>query len=213
MSKSHENTYQSMWIVTLFSKTWTKGHWPLDDLWTHVCWGHIYVTLPKDHCVQVPWKYITVCGYSDQFYKIPHTADYVQNEWSHMVSFWTQFRQDKNGSMFRDFLLKISGTLKVEGVQVCNSPEFEVRKLVFFWLPPKDLVVIESENFFGKSPPKTFRPQRHFKKPFSSALRHSLPTKFPFQKYAVGHTLTFFSKFFWNFPSMETSNFLPNNQQ
>ena len=27
--------------VTLFSKTWTKGHWPLDDFWTHVCWGHM----------------------------------------------------------------------------------------------------------------------------------------------------------------------------
>ena len=24
----------------LFSpKTWTKGHWPLDDLWPHICWG------------------------------------------------------------------------------------------------------------------------------------------------------------------------------
>ena len=33
-----------------FQKTWTKGHWPLDDLWPQVCWGHI---------VQVPWKYIT----------------------------------------------------------------------------------------------------------------------------------------------------------
>ena len=27
------------------------------------------VTLPKDHCVQVPWKYIKVCGYSDPFGK------------------------------------------------------------------------------------------------------------------------------------------------
>ena len=27
------------------------------------------VTLPKDHCVQVPWKYIKVCGYSDPFCK------------------------------------------------------------------------------------------------------------------------------------------------
>ena len=26
-----------------------------------------YVTLPKDHCVQVTWEYINVCGYSDQF--------------------------------------------------------------------------------------------------------------------------------------------------
>ena len=28
-----------------------------------------YVTLPKDHCIQVPWKYIKVCGYSDPFFK------------------------------------------------------------------------------------------------------------------------------------------------
>ena len=27
------------------------------------------VTQPKDHCVQVPWKYIKVCGYSDLFCK------------------------------------------------------------------------------------------------------------------------------------------------
>ena len=27
------------------------------------------VTLPKDHCVQVPWEYIKVCGYSDLFLK------------------------------------------------------------------------------------------------------------------------------------------------
>ena len=26
------------------------------------------VTAPKDH-VQVPWDYITVCGYSDPFFK------------------------------------------------------------------------------------------------------------------------------------------------
>ena len=27
------------------------------------------VTLPKDHCVQVPWKYIKVCAYNDLFCK------------------------------------------------------------------------------------------------------------------------------------------------
>ena len=34
---------QSMWIQWpfFFSKTWTKGHWPLDDLWPQVCWGHM----------------------------------------------------------------------------------------------------------------------------------------------------------------------------
>ena len=28
------------------------------------------VTLAKDHCIQVPWKYIKVCGYSVYFLKI-----------------------------------------------------------------------------------------------------------------------------------------------
>ena len=35
------------------------------------------VTLPKDHCVQVPWEYINVCGYSDEFCKLPHTYTHI----------------------------------------------------------------------------------------------------------------------------------------
>ena len=68
------------------------------------------VTLPKDHCVQVPWQYINVCGYSDQFCKIPHTYTYYIHTTyihthttyrmsDHIVSYWTQFRRDKNGSV------------------------------------------------------------------------------------------------------------------
>ena len=63
------------------------------------------VTLPKDHCVQVRWEYINVCGYSDQFCKLPHTYTYyilhtyyVHTTYrisDHIVSFWTTFRQDK----------------------------------------------------------------------------------------------------------------------
>ena len=33
VSKSHENTSKYVDTVTLFAKTWTKGQWPLDDLW------------------------------------------------------------------------------------------------------------------------------------------------------------------------------------
>ena len=39
VAKSHENTSKYVDTVTLFAKTWSKGHWPLDDLWTHICWG------------------------------------------------------------------------------------------------------------------------------------------------------------------------------
>ena len=116
VSKSHENTSKYVDTVTFFAKTWSKGHWPLGDLWPHICWGHMCdstqgslcpspmkihqsmwiqwpflqkktwtkghwpymtfdptsvevtcVTLPKDHCVQVPWKSIKVCGYSEPF--------------------------------------------------------------------------------------------------------------------------------------------------
>ena len=66
---SPEHTWKYVDTVIFFAKTWTKGHLPLDDLWPHICWGLKCVTLPKDHCVQVPWKYIKVCGYSDFFCK------------------------------------------------------------------------------------------------------------------------------------------------
>ena len=33
---------QSTWIQwPFFSKAWIKCHWPLDDLWPQVCWGHM----------------------------------------------------------------------------------------------------------------------------------------------------------------------------
>ena len=33
---------KSMWIQWLFfEKLEPKGHWPLDDLWSQVCWGHM----------------------------------------------------------------------------------------------------------------------------------------------------------------------------
>ena len=146
VSKSPENTSKYVDTVTFFAKkTWTKGHWPLDDLWPHICWGNMCdstqgslcpspmkihqsmwiqwtfllklepkvidpymtfdptsvevtcVTLPKDHCVQVPWEYINVCGYSDQFCKNYHIHTHTTYSiGDHIVSFWTTFRRDKN---------------------------------------------------------------------------------------------------------------------
>ena len=49
-------------------KTWTKGHWPLDNLWPHICWGHMYDSTQGLLCLS-PMKYIKVCGYSDPFCK------------------------------------------------------------------------------------------------------------------------------------------------
>ena len=154
-----------MWIHwPFFPKTWTKGHWPLDDLWPHVCFT--CVTLPKDHCVQVPWEYINVCGYSDQFCKLPHTyihyhihthTTYRMSD--HIVSYWTQFRRDKKRNLVlvnkdayqRETLTKwpvwlplISPTGdKLTGTQLDNHPRNQ--GLLFDLLTPaivvwKDLV-------------------------------------------------------------------------
>ena len=55
VSKSHENTSKYVHTVTFFAKkTWTKGHWPLDDLWPHICWGqHVWfyprIIVSKSH--------------------------------------------------------------------------------------------------------------------------------------------------------------------
>ena len=44
------------------------------------------VTLPKDHCVQVPWEYINVCGYSDQFCKkLPRTYTYILHTYTYYI--------------------------------------------------------------------------------------------------------------------------------
>ena len=59
-----------MWIQwPFFAKTWTKGHWPLDDLWPHICWGLMWDSTQGSLCPSPPWKYIKVCGYSDLFCK------------------------------------------------------------------------------------------------------------------------------------------------
>ena len=41
VSKSHENMSKYVDTVTFSSKTWTKGHWLLNNLWPQVCWGHM----------------------------------------------------------------------------------------------------------------------------------------------------------------------------
>ena len=62
-------SYQcNMRFDPISAKTWNQRsltpRWPLTPFFEVIC-----VTLPKDHCNQVPWKFIKVCGYSDPFLK------------------------------------------------------------------------------------------------------------------------------------------------
>ena len=51
------------------------------------------VTLPKDHCVQVPWEYINVCGYSDKFCKIYHIHTHTTYRISDHISLFLKYVQ------------------------------------------------------------------------------------------------------------------------
>ena len=101
--------HQSMWIHwPFFPKTWTKGHWPLDDLWPHVCWGHMCDStqgslcpspMTIHQCMWIQWSILQNTTYIHilHTYYILHTTYRMSD---HIVSYWTQFRRDKNkGSM------------------------------------------------------------------------------------------------------------------
>ena len=100
--------HQSMWIHwSFFPKTWTKGHWPLHDLWppcllrSHV-WLYPRIIVSKSH--DNTSMYVdTVINFANYHihthttyihtYYILHTTYRMSD---HIVSYWTQFRRDKN---------------------------------------------------------------------------------------------------------------------
>ena len=118
------------------------------------------VTLPKDHCVQVPWEYINVCGYSDQFCKLPHTYTYyiyyihtyihttyyVQNEWSHSLLLNSVQARQKSWTLCRMLLVNLllgeyglqmewhNGLFQVKSTHPCKrfTITFFITRSVFF---------------------------------------------------------------------------------
>ena len=107
VSKSHENTSKDVDTVNLFAETWTKGHWPLDDLWTHICWGHMCDSTQGSLCPspmgihqcmwtqwsilqKLPHTYIHIL-HTTYYIHILHTTYRISD---HIVSFWTTFRRD-----------------------------------------------------------------------------------------------------------------------
>ena len=94
--------HQSMWIHWSFlPKTWTKGHWPLHDLWPHVCWGHMCDSTQGSlcpspmtiyQCMWIQWSILQITTYILHTYYV-HTTYRMSD---HIVSYWTQFRPDKN---------------------------------------------------------------------------------------------------------------------
>ena len=84
--------HQSMWIHwPFFPKTWTKGHWPLDDLWPHVCWGHMCDStqgslcpspMTIHQCMWIQWSILQITTYITYYYHIhTHTTYILRTEW------------------------------------------------------------------------------------------------------------------------------------
>ena len=98
VSKSHENTSKYVDTVTLFAKTWTKGHWPLYDLRPHICWGHMCNSTQGSLCPSPIWEYINVCGYSDQFCKLQTKGHWpLDGLWPHIC--WNYMSDSIQGSL------------------------------------------------------------------------------------------------------------------
>ena len=98
-----ENTSKYEDTLTLFPKTWTKGHWPLDDLWPHVCWGHMCDStqgslcpspMTIHQCMWIQWSILQNTTYIHTY--ILHTTYRMSD---HIVSYWTQFRRDNKGHL------------------------------------------------------------------------------------------------------------------
>ena len=99
--------HQSMWIQWPFLKTWTKGHWPLDDLLTpnllrsHV-WLYPRIIASKSHGNTSMYvdTVINLAKLNKDYHILQTYFMYVHTTYrmsNHIVSFWTKCRWDKNG--------------------------------------------------------------------------------------------------------------------
>ena len=99
--------HRSMWIHwPFFPKTWTKGHWPLDDLWPHVCWGHMCDStqgslcpspMTIHQCMWIQWSILQNTTYT--YYIHTTYTYYIQNEWSHSLFLNSVQARQKNTNM------------------------------------------------------------------------------------------------------------------
>ena len=85
-----ENTSKYVDTLTLFSKNLNQRSLTLDDLWTHVCWGHMCDSTQGPSCpspmtihqwMWIQWSILQNTTYIHTYIR----TYYVQNEWSHSL--------------------------------------------------------------------------------------------------------------------------------
>ena len=120
--------HQSMRIHwPFFPKTWTKGHWLLGDLSPHVCWGHMCDStqgslcpspMTIHQCMWIHWSILQNTTYIHIHTNILHTTYRMSD---HIVSYWTQFRRDKNAKFrFRNSSW-VNTPLKCQTISVAHG--------------------------------------------------------------------------------------------
>ena len=136
--------------LTLFSKNLNQRsltpRWPL----THVCWGHMCDStqgslcpspMTIHQCMWIQWSILQ----NTTYIHILHTYTYILHTTyrmsDHIVSYWTQFRQDKNGSARKAYsnlhyaVKKYSSLLKEKGEKKTSNKtvHFYLTSLSFCW--------------------------------------------------------------------------------
>ena len=94
--------HQSMWIQWLFCKKKKKSNQKVNDpkmTFDPTSVEITCVTLPKDHCVQIPWKYIKVCGYSDSSFKNLNKKRSLTARWPLTQGCWGHISDSTQGSL------------------------------------------------------------------------------------------------------------------
>ena len=116
--------------------------WPLTPLVQVTC-----VTLPMDHSIQVPWKYVKVCGYSDPFFKNLNQRSLTLHDlwpqfcWGHHVWLYPKIivsKSHENTSKYVDTL-----TLFKTLIQRSLTPRWPLTSYLLrshVWLYPKIIV-------------------------------------------------------------------------
>ena len=110
-----------MWIHwPFFPKTWTKGHWPLDDLWPHVCWGHMCDSTKgssKSHG-NTSMYVDTVINFANyHIHTLPHTYTYYVLRTYYVQNEWSQTRQLLNSVQARQLLNSVQARQLLNSVQ------------------------------------------------------------------------------------------------
>ena len=77
--------HQSMWIQWLFFKNLNQKVSDPKMTFDPTPVEVTCVTLPKNHCIQVPWKCVKVCGYSDLFF----SKNWTKGHWP-LEDLWPQ---------------------------------------------------------------------------------------------------------------------------